>query len=233
MSGRWPREIVRAALLLGGLVAGAFALRMLSGAPEHLVPAGVGAGPFVALAALALAVGAPRQAVAFAGGYAFGFWEGAALAWLSAGLACAADFFWARAIGRDWARRRLGGRLARADAFLGAYPFSATLGLRLLPIGNNLALNLAAGVSGVAAAPFLAASLLGYLPQTAIFALLGQGVRVAEAVQIAAGVAMFAASGLIGAALLRRYRRFAAPPGRDTGLSAGACKRRDGAIPPA
>jgi uncharacterized membrane protein YdjX (TVP38/TMEM64 family) len=225
--------MARPALLLGGLLIAAAALPMVPAHLADLAPSGRSAGGFVALAALACAVGGPRQAAAFAGGYAFGFCYGAALAWVATGLACAGDFFWAREVGRGWARRRLRGRLARADRFIAAHPFSATLALRLLPVGNNLALNLVAGVSAVRALPFLAASLLGYLPQTAIFALLGQGVHVGRAAQIAAGTAMFAASGAIGAALLGRWRRFAEPPAGagEAALSAGAGTRSGGAIP--
>ncbi|MFQ3622569.1 MAG: VTT domain-containing protein, partial [Acetobacteraceae bacterium] len=121
-------------------------------------------------------------------------------------LGCAASFFYARLIGRDWARRRISGRLARLDRFLAENPFTATLTMRLLPVGNNLALNLLAGLSGVAAVPFLAASAVGYLPQTVVFALLGKGVRVDGVVQIALGAALFAASALLGLLLLRRHR---------------------------
>ncbi|MEJ0045470.1 MAG: hypothetical protein WDN04_04535 [Rhodospirillales bacterium] len=40
-----------------------------------------------------------------------------------------------------------------------------------------MVLNLAAGVASVRPGAFLAGSLLGYVPQTAIFALLGSGVQ--------------------------------------------------------
>src|SRR5207245_529877 len=70
-------------------------------------------------------------------------------------LGCALSFFWARLVGRDWAERRLAGRFgcrlrALRDA-LAESPFDTTLALRLLPVGNNLALNLLAGMAGVAA----------------------------------------------------------------------------------
>jgi len=199
----------RPALLLAGLLAAGLALRALPPGAGGLAHPGQGAGTFVLVAALACAVGAPRQAAAFAAGYAFGFWEGAGLAWLASALACIGNFAWARAVGREWVKRRLRGRLARLDRFLAAQPFTATLTLRLLPVGNNLVVNLAAGVSAIAAGPFLAASVIGYLPQTAIFALLGEGVQVARATRIAIGVALFAASAISGAMLLRQLRRTA------------------------
>ena len=117
------------------------------------------------------------------------------------------DFWWARLVARDWAKRRLAGngRVARLDRFLMANAFRATLTIRLLPVGSNIAMNLLAGVSGVAAAPFLLASVLGYVPQTVVFALLGGGVRVSEGLQIGVGRrGCWRLSVALGVALLRR-----------------------------
>ncbi len=161
---------------------------------------------FVLVAALACALGVPRQVAAYAAGLGYGIWGGFLLAMLAVMLSCVLDFVWARAIARDWAARRMRGRLARLDAALSRHPFTATLTLRLLPVGNNLALNLLAGVSAVAAWPFLAASALGYVPQTVVFVLLGSGVRVGQTMQLALAVALFVAASLIGLYLLRRTR---------------------------
>lgn len=212
----------RPALLMLGLVAAGVALRDL-GLDARIAAAGEN-GPlaYLAAGALACAFGVPRQVVAYAGGLAFGFWPGAALALLAEALGCAANFFTARRLARRWAERwlrrsgnngsangdpgigGLGGRLDRLDRFLSARTFTATLTLRLLPLGSNIALNLLAGVSGVAAGPFLLASVLGYIPQTAVFALLGGGVRVSQGVQVALAAALFAISIGLGVLLLRR-----------------------------
>ena len=101
---------------------------------------------------------------------------------------------------------RFGRRLRPLRDALAESPFDTTLALRLLPVGNNLALNLLAGMAGIAAAPFLAASAIGYLPQTLVFALLGKGVRVDGAWQISLAAAMLVASVLLGLRLLRRHR---------------------------
>lgn len=198
----------RPALLLLGLVGAGLALRYLG------LDAGVAAagqhGPlaFVAIAAAACAVGVPRQVVAYAGGLAFGFWPGAALALLAEILGCIGDFYWARWVARAWAARWLArngtGRLEQLSRFLAANAFAATLTLRLLPVGNNLLLNLLAGVSSVAAGPFFAASALGYVPQTAVFALLGGGVRVSQGTQVAVAGTLLALSIALGLLLARR-----------------------------
>jgi uncharacterized membrane protein YdjX (TVP38/TMEM64 family) len=209
---RW-RLVLKPTLLLAGVLAGGIALRAL---PHRFDPALIdrfvaghglsGEALFVLIGAATCAVGLPRQLVGFAGGYAFGLWGGAALALLAQTLGCLANFTWARFLARGWATRRMGPRLRRLDGFLAARPFRATLTLRLLPVGNNLALNLLAGVSALRVGPFLAASILGYLPQTVIFALLGGGVRVSESVQVAIATGLFAACVILGLLLLRDRR---------------------------
>jgi uncharacterized membrane protein YdjX (TVP38/TMEM64 family) len=78
--------------------------------------------------------------------------------------------------------------------------------LRLLPVGSNLATNLAAGVSGVRALPFIAGSGLGFIPQTVIFALLGSGIHLDPGLRISTGIVLFLFSGMLGVTLFRRYR---------------------------
>ena len=81
-----------------------------------------------------------------------------------------------------------------------------TLLIRLLPVGNNFATCLAAGISRVPARPFLLGSLLGYLPQTFVFTLAGSGVEMGGSLRVAFAVLFFVVSGAIGIWLYRRYR---------------------------
>jgi uncharacterized membrane protein YdjX (TVP38/TMEM64 family) len=209
-------SLLKVALLAAGLALGGWLLRELGGRPEDWVDRfGLqqtlwGETAFLAIATLACAVGLPRQAVAFLGAYAFGVWTGGGLSLLAQLLGCAATYGWAALIGRDWAERRLAGRFGRRlralRDVLAASPFNATLALRLLPIGNNLALNLLAGLSGLPLGAFLAASAVGYLPQTAIFALAGSGVAVDRNGQIALAAGLFVVSAMLGLWMLRRHR---------------------------
>jgi uncharacterized membrane protein YdjX (TVP38/TMEM64 family) len=165
---------------------------------------------FVAMGAALTAAGLPRQGIAFLGGYAFGSVLGTVLGLLAQLVGCAATYGWARLLARDWAEKRLQGRFGHRlrplrDVLAGS-PFEATLALRLLPVGNNLALNLLAGMAGLRAVPFLLGSALGYLPQTLVFALLGKGTRVEGAWQLALAAALLAVSVGIGLWLLRRHK---------------------------
>jgi len=209
--------LFRAVVLAIGLVAAGWLLRTIGVAPgteladRYLAGGGLAAEAiFVLGGAVAAAIGVPRQAVAFVGGYAFGAAMGSGLGLLAQVAGAAAAFWWARLVGRGWAERRLAGRFGPRirplrDA-LADSPFGATLALRLLPIGNNLALNLLAGMGGIAPGAFLAGSAVGFVPQTVVFALLGKGIRVDGAWQMALAVGLFIIAALIGWALLRRHR---------------------------
>ncbi len=161
---------------------------------------------FVGLGALGIALGAPRQVICFLGGYAFDFFIGSALALLSSGLSCAGTFLYARFFGRNFVQAKFSGRVRKIDDFLRDYPFLMTLLIRLLPLGSNLLTNLLAGVTSVGLAPFLFGSLLGYIPQTLVFALLGSGVQFDAEWRIGGSVLLFLISAALGLYLFRHYR---------------------------
>ena len=211
------RALLKLAVLAAGLVAAGVGLREFGAVPgtewadRWLLGQGLaGVALLLALGAGLTAVGVPRQAVAFMAGYAYGAVVGSALAVAATLLGAALSFGWAHWLARGWAERRLasgyGRRLRGLRDALAENPFGATLALRLLPLGNNMALNLLAGMAGIPLLPYLAASALGYLPQTLVFALLGKGVRVDGAWQMALAAGLFAVSLALGLWLLRRHR---------------------------
>jgi len=162
---------------------------------------------FVVVGGLVTAVAIPRHIISFLGGYAFGFGLGGALAVAATELGCLVDFYYARVVGRPLLTARMGARVRRIEDFLSANPFSMTLLIRLLPVGNNFATSLAAGVSRVPARPFLLGSLLGYAPQTLVFALAGSGIEMGARYRIGLAALLFVVSGAIGIWLYRHYRR--------------------------
>jgi len=161
---------------------------------------------FVAVGAAVAAVGMPRQIVSFLGGYAFGFLPGTGLALAATALGCVLTFTYARVLGRDFVKSRFGNRIRRVDDFLSDNPFSMTLLIRFLPAGSNLVTSLAAGVSSVSALAFISGSTLGFIPQTAIFALAGSGTTVDDVYKIALSVVLFVVSGALGYYLYRKFR---------------------------
>lgn len=207
----WLRGLV----LLGSLAIIAFLLKGLGF--EHLFERewiethvkGQGLrGEFVYLAAGALitAVGLPRQLVAFFGGYAFGLTWGTLLGNVAALAGCIVSFYYARIVGRGLVTRLFEERVRRFNNFIQGHPFNMTLLVRLLPVGNNLATNLAAGVSSIPARVFFLATFIGYLPQALVAALIGSGVTQNPVLKIGAGVVLFVLSGVLGLRLYRRHR---------------------------
>lgn len=161
---------------------------------------------FLMMGALFTGIGLPRQIIAFLGGYAFSVMLGTLLGALAALLGAILTFGYARFLGRGLLQSRLGDRAKRFDTFVGQHPFSMTLLMRLLPVGSNVLINLAAGISSIRPLLFFSGSFLGYLPQTLVFALVGSGVHVAPAIKLGGAIALFVVSGAIGVYLYRRHR---------------------------
>lgn len=161
---------------------------------------------YLAVAGVATAIAVPRHIISFLGGYAFGVGLGTALALAATEIGCVLVFFYGRFVGRPLVSERIRARVRRIEDFLASNPFSMTLLIRLLPVGNNFATCLAAGVSRVPPRPFLLGSLVGYIPQTFVFALAGSGVELGAHLRIAVAALFFVVSGTIGIWLYRKYR---------------------------
>jgi uncharacterized membrane protein YdjX (TVP38/TMEM64 family) len=208
--------ILRALLLFALLFAAAYLLKATSFGTaldtawidaEVRGRGAIGQWVFIVVGALVTAVGVPRQLVAFLGGYAFGFVYGGLLGLLATLFGAALSFTFARFFGQGLMRTRLARRIRALDRFIHDHPFSLTLLVRLLPVGNNLVTNLAAGITRISAWPYFAASAIGFLPQNAVFTLIGSGVSFGSDRQIVLGVALLSASGALGVWLYRRQRR--------------------------
>lgn len=165
-----------------------------------------GALLFLLMGGMFTAIGLPRQVIAFLGGYAFSIGVGTLLGALAALLGCMLSFAYARFFGKGLLRARLGERASRLDRFIHNHPLAMTVLIRLLPVGSNLLTNLAAGISSIRSARFFLGTLLGYLPQTLVFALIGSGVHIAPALKFALAIGLFLISGGLGAYLYRRFR---------------------------
>jgi uncharacterized membrane protein YdjX (TVP38/TMEM64 family) len=215
MAGKRRYYWLRGLILLGSLAAIAFLLKSLGfehlfekeWIESHVKGQGLkGEVVFLAAGALITAVGLPRQVVAFFGGYAFGLLLGTLLGTLAALAGCTLAFYYARVLGRSLVIRLFEERIKRFNNFIEGHPFSMTLLVRLLPVGNNLATNLAAGVSRIHAGNFFAATFLGYIPQSLVAALIGSGVTQNPVLKIGSGIVLFVLSGFLGMHLYRRYR---------------------------
>ena len=165
-----------------------------------------GALLFLLMGGVFTALGLPRQIIAFLGGYAFNLVLGTLLGTLAALLGCMLSFAYARFFGKGLLRARLGKRAGRFDRFIHDHPVSMTMLIRLLPVGSNLLTNLAAGISSIRSVHFFAGSLIGYLPQSLVFALVGSGVHIAPMFKITLAIVLFLVSMALGVYLYRRHQ---------------------------
>lgn len=162
---------------------------------------------FVLVCCLLGSIGLSRQVIAFLGGYAFGFSQGLVLSMLAVVGACITTFHVSRGLLRAWLLKRIPARVQRVDRFLHENTFTMALLVRLLPLGSNWMINVAAGVSSVKKLPFFLGSALGYIPQMLIFTLLGSGTRVDRFSQVAIAMALFVLAAVLGVVLYRRIGR--------------------------
>jgi uncharacterized membrane protein YdjX (TVP38/TMEM64 family) len=161
---------------------------------------------FVLICMTATAIGCPRQLVAFLGGYAFGFVNGALLSTIGTALGCMLSFFFSRLAIRPLVDKRYSRRIVKVNRFLTEQPVIKTIVIRLLPVGNNLVTNLVAGVTKVRARHFILGSFVGYLPQMAIFALMGKGIVVLSVWKIVLSVLLFCISSALSLRLYQQYK---------------------------
>jgi len=161
---------------------------------------------FVLVCSLLGSIGLSRQVVAFLGGYAFGLTRGFTLAMLAVVVACIITFTVSRFLLRSFLWQHFSARIRQVDGFLHDNTFTMAVLIRLLPLGSNWMVNIAAGVSGVRSLPFFLGSALGYVPQMLIFALVGSGARIDRFWQVAIAMAMFVIATFLGGYLYRKYR---------------------------
>jgi uncharacterized membrane protein YdjX (TVP38/TMEM64 family) len=110
-----------------------------------------------------------------AGGLLFGVFIGAFLAVLGATIGAAVLFLLARSAFAPFVAGRAEGLLGPLRAGLARDGFFYLLSLRLVPVFPFWLLNLAPALLGMRFAPYLAATFLGIIPGTLVFAGIGAG----------------------------------------------------------
>jgi uncharacterized membrane protein YdjX (TVP38/TMEM64 family) len=132
-----------------------------------------GAALYVAVYAIVVALAVPGGAIlTVAGGFLFGTWIGGSCAVVGATCGAACVFLAARA-GLGGLAERAGPFLARLEAGFRADAFNYLLVLRLIPLFPFWLVNLIPAMAGVSLPIFLAATFLGIIPGTFVYASLG------------------------------------------------------------
>lgn len=137
-----------------------------------------GAAAFALAGALLTGIGLPRQLVALCAGYGFDLLTGTLIAIVSVSCGALLTFTFSRYLARPWVKRRFPDAISKVDAFIHDQPFLKIVTIRFAPVGTNMLTNLASGTTSLPAFVFFIASIIGFLPQTLIFVLIGNGLAV-------------------------------------------------------
>jgi uncharacterized membrane protein YdjX (TVP38/TMEM64 family) len=136
------------------------------------------AATYLALYMAVVALSVPEAAVVTVlGGLLFGTWVGGALAVTGAGLGALVLFLAARYALAGIVAERASVLMARLRPGLERDGFFYLLAIRLVPIFPFWLVNLGAAACGMRVLPFAAATLIGIIPGTLVFAGLGEGLR--------------------------------------------------------
>ncbi|MEU4210857.1 TVP38/TMEM64 family protein [Streptomyces sp. NPDC026206] len=208
-------------VLLGAAVAGVLLCR-----PERLLAGGwppqLSGGTAVVLFAVAYglctAAFVPRPVLNLAAGALFGAPLGTAAAVVGTVLGSAMAFGLGRLLGQDALRPLLRGRwLKAADRQLSRHGFRSMLALRLFPGVPFAAANYCAAVSRMGWAPFLLATGLGTVPNTAAYVIAGSHAASPTSPTFIAATAFIAVTGLAAVVVAWRRKSLMPGPGRRTG----------------
>ncbi|OPZ11566.1 MAG: SNARE associated Golgi protein [candidate division BRC1 bacterium ADurb.BinA364] len=157
--------------------------------------------------AAVIAVGFPRVWYVWFGGGLFGFVEGLFWGHAATMVGSMLNFWFARTMGREWARRKLGRRFPGLEQQMREQGFAILLLVRLCPIGNATIANCLAGVSSIGSWAFFWATILGHLPLAVFFALMGSGIVKSHSSQTAGSLIGLVAFTLVFMIYFRRSRR--------------------------
>jgi len=129
---------------------------------------------FVAISSIMIMVGTPRLIFFTFGSFAFGFWSGLFYSLCGCLAGSFLAFSFARWGARVWLTERFGNQKI-IQRIVNAQPKILSIALlRFLPISNAL-VNIGLSLSSASIRNFLLGSLLGYIPQGILAALLGSG----------------------------------------------------------
>ncbi len=146
----------------------------------------------------------PGVALTVLGGVVFGAAIATLLVVVGATLGAVAAFAIARQLGRERVQRLVGGRLRRADEWIGRKGFGTILLLRLVPLVPVNALNYAAGLSGVSPRDYAAATAVGIVPGSFAYASLGGAMDEPWSPGFFAALALVLGVAVLGALIQRR-----------------------------
>ena len=161
---------------------------------------------FVGIVIALVSIGMPRLMFYGVGGLAFGFWQGILLAQVGSILGSFLTFYAIRHGGRGWLMDRFGKHRFMKKAFRVRSSIKAVVLIRQLPL-HGMMITGGLALSEVSARVFVLGSFIGFLPQGIVATLIGSGMMDEQAIDGVGKLIVAASVLLLGAALLRRWRK--------------------------
>jgi len=127
-----------------------------------------GVAGFIALYVVAVVTLVPGTIGTVTAGAVLGFAVGFPVAMVGSLIGATIAFVIARALGREGSQQLLGGRLMSIDDWIGENDLVSIIVLRLMPIVPFNLLNYAAGLTAMRPSRYVAGSVIGMLPGTAL-----------------------------------------------------------------
>ncbi|MDF7673761.1 VTT domain-containing protein [Acetobacteraceae bacterium ESL0709] len=155
-------------------------------------------------------LGLSRQALCFAAGLGFGFGHAVLFCTLAYEAGACLTYAWSRFLGLVFSKEQKTlkrEKLHQVAEFCRLSPFLSVLALRFLPVGSAILVSVAAGLAELSFWKFACATLVGGLPQTMIFSLMGAGTSLGRFHEILIAASLFLLSSLSGCVGLYHFRR--------------------------
>ena len=204
-SAGWGRDVLKIIAISAFFVGVALALQHTALRERFLdVPlvrefltTGGGTGPvsqpallFVLTFSLLIGVGLPRLWVSAIAGAAFGALWGTFLSLLASVAGAAIVYHFGRTLLAGILQRRIGARMALWQTRFQHNAYWWVLYMRLFPLSNATLAGLVCGACRIPVGAYLAGSLLGFIPLTIVFTVLGSGGIEGNFYQIAIGIGL-------------------------------------------
>jgi len=149
---------------------------------------------FIAGGGILTVFGFPRLVLSAIGGFVYGTMSGTLYALAGTLWGCFLSFFYSRFLAQEFVRSHIPEKAMKVETLLLSQPFLVSIMIRNLPVGNNTITNLMAGVSRIKTVPYFSGSLIGFIPQTLVFSLLGSGISRDGTIQVVISLILFAAT---------------------------------------
>lgn len=149
----------------------------------------VNAMVFTTTGGLLIGIGVPRLGISTLAGMIFGITAGTSLGIIAAAIGASLDYSVARLFMAKQVTRLSGYRVDQLKKRFRHNAFLGTLYFRLFPLSNSTLVSLLAGACRIPFGPFLAGSVLGFIPLSFVMSFLGNGSTNGNLIQIFTGIA--------------------------------------------